>query len=414
MSSGVADLEAVEIGRAASISKDGGHPGAVTEKAPSSHASEDTLGPNGEVYPTQEEVQTLRRVRGKIDWIIYSIAFVELCERFAYYGTTAVFVNFIQHPLPPGSSTGAAGTYGQPGALGLGQRTSTALTLFNSFWSYVMPMLGGYLADTYWGRFKTINVAIVIATFGHILIVISAIPQVIPNQGGALAAFIIGLLFFGTGVGFFKCNISPLIAEQYEAKHPKMYIDTLESGERVIVDPTTTISIIYMRYYWMIQIGALIGQISMVYAEKYVGFWLSFTLPTIMFFFCPIVMVYCRNKYVRRPPMGSVLSQSMSLLGHAYKGQLSWNPITTVRRMGSEEFWNSVKPSHVANKPAWMTYDDVWVDEVRRGLKACAVFVWYPIFWLAYSQMTNNLVSQAATMELGGVPNDIVHNSTLR
>lgn len=149
---------------------------------------------------------------------------------------------------------------------------------------------------------------------------------------------------------------------------------------------------------------------SMVYAEKYVGFWLSFTLPTIMFFFCPIVMVYCRNKYVRRPPMGSVLSQSLSLLGHAFKGQISWNPITIARRVRSEEFWNNVRPSHVADRPAWMTYDDVWVDEVRRGLKACAVFVWYPIFWLAYAQMTNNLVSQAATMELGGVPNDIVHN----
>lgn len=262
MSSGGVGLEAVEVGRAVSISKTDGPSGVVTEKAPSSHLSEDTIGPNGEVYPTEEEVQSLRRVRGKIDWTIYSIAFIELCERFAYYGTTAVFVNFIQHPLPPGSSTGAGGTYGQPGALGLGQRASTGLTLFNSFWSYVMPMLGGYLADTYWGRFKTINIAIIIAIFGHIVIIISALPQVIPNEGGALAAFIIGLLFFGTGVGFFKCNISPLIAEQYEAQHPKMYIDTLKSGERVIVDPTTTISIIYMRYYWMIQIGALIGQIS--------------------------------------------------------------------------------------------------------------------------------------------------------
>jgi len=35
-----------------------------------------------------------------------------------------VVVNFIQQPLPPGSSTGAAGTDGQAGALGLGQRVS--------------------------------------------------------------------------------------------------------------------------------------------------------------------------------------------------------------------------------------------------------------------------------------------------
>jgi POT family proton-dependent oligopeptide transporter len=54
----------------------------------------------------------------------------------------------------------------------------------------------------------------VVATFGHILILIAAIPQVIASPKGALASFILGLILFGTGVGFFKACISPLIAEQ--------------------------------------------------------------------------------------------------------------------------------------------------------------------------------------------------------
>jgi len=57
-----------------------------------------------------------------------------------------------------------------------------------------------------------------------------------------------------------------------------------------------------------------------------------------------------------------------------------------------------------------MTFDDAWVEEVRRGLLACKVFLWYPLYWLAYGQMSNNLTSQAATMTLNGVPNDIVSN----
>ncbi len=40
--------------------------------------------------PTAEELTTLRRVSGQIPWTAYTIAFVELCERFSYYGTTAV------------------------------------------------------------------------------------------------------------------------------------------------------------------------------------------------------------------------------------------------------------------------------------------------------------------------------------
>ena len=76
--------------------------------------------------PTEEELRTLRRVSGPIPWTAYTIAFIELCERFSYYGTTAVFVNFIQQPLPEGSTTGA-GFDAQSGALDMGQRASTEL-----------------------------------------------------------------------------------------------------------------------------------------------------------------------------------------------------------------------------------------------------------------------------------------------
>jgi proton-dependent oligopeptide transporter, POT family len=34
----------------------------------------------------------------------------------------------------------------------------------------------------------------------------------------------------------------------------------------------------------------------------------------------------------------------------------------------------------------------------------------HSLYWLAYNQMVNNLTSQAAVMQLGGVPNDIINN----
>lgn len=36
--------------------------------------------------PTEEELATLPRISGKIPWTAFTIAFVELCERFGYYG----------------------------------------------------------------------------------------------------------------------------------------------------------------------------------------------------------------------------------------------------------------------------------------------------------------------------------------
>ncbi|KAJ6117743.1 hypothetical protein N7512_007468 [Penicillium capsulatum] len=335
-------------------------------------------------YPTDEELQSLRRVAGSLPWTTFTVALVELCERFSYYGVTAVFVNFIQRPLPESSTTGAlvAGVSNfdsdVPGALGMGQRASTGLTLFNQFWSYIMPLFGAWVADQYWGRFRTIFASIAMALVGHCILIVSAIPKVISSPGGSIACFSIGLVIMGIGTGGFKSNIAPLIAEQYREDRP--YIKVLPSGERVIVDPAVTVARIYLYFYMMINIGSLTGQISMVYAERYVGFWLSYLLPTILFCCCPLVLYLCRNRYYLVPPTGSVYTHAFKLWNMAMKGRWSLNPIRLFSSTtGSTDFWENVKPSRLgAQKPQWMTFDDEWVDEVRRGLKACKVFLWYP------------------------------------
>ncbi|KAK6346103.1 hypothetical protein TWF730_010434 [Orbilia blumenaviensis] len=365
---------------------------------------------NDDGTPTEEELATLRRVAGQVPWTAYTIAFVELCERFSYYGVTQVFTNFVQQPLPPNSVTGAGRIVEQSGALGLGQRTATSITQFNQFWAYLMPLFGAYVADRYWGRYKTIMYSIAFAMVGHILLVVCAIPSVIAIPKASLGVMILGIIIMGGGTGGFKSNISPLIAEQY--RQDKKQVVTLPTGEKVIVDPILTISRIFMYFYLMINVGALTGQISMVYAEHYVGFYLSYLLPTIMFLFCPLIMVICRKKYVRTPATYSVLSRSMQLMAFASRGKWSANPVRTYKNLTDGTFWENAKPSKVPvdQRPKWMTFDDQWVDEVSRGIKACKVFLWYPLYWITYNQINGNLTSQAAVMDTKGLPNDILSN----
>ncbi|KAJ3975658.1 PTR2-domain-containing protein [Lentinula raphanica] len=368
----------------------------------SSAASVDELDGihDGLEFPTEEERLILRRVSDTLPWASYLIAFVELAERFSYYGASVVFTNFIQQTLPDGSRTGAGGGGdGQSGALGKGQQVASGLTTFYG---------GAYIADAHWGRYRTICWAVVIALIGHIILIVSAVPGVIEKTDGAMACFVIGMIVTGFGTGLFKPNISPLVAEQYQKR--KLFIRTLASGERVIVDPVYTVSRVYMYFYLFTNIGALVGQIAMTYAEKFIGFWLAYTLPTVVFLLCPIVLYFGRNKYKRSPPEGSVLATALRLFAFAAQGRWSLNPIRLWKNFNTDDFWENAKPSRVANKPAWMTFDDHWVDEVRRGLKACAVFVWYPIYWLSYNQLTNNLISQAATMDVHGLPNDVLSN----
>jgi proton-dependent oligopeptide transporter, POT family len=292
----------------------------------------------------------------------------------------------------------------------MGQRASTGITTFNTFWVYLVPLFGSYIADAHWGRYKTICVASAVAIVGHIILVISAIPPVITKPKSALGTLIVGIIVMGLGTGSFKPNISPLVVEQLSNR--RMVIKELPSGERVIVDPAVTQSRIYHYFYLFINIGGLVGPVGMTYCEKYVGFWLAYSLPTALLLICPLVLWFCRNRYVRHPPSGSVLGKAIRVFLLANKNRWSLNPVRTYRNLHDGTFWKAVKPSNMepGRRPRWMTFDDQWVDEVARGFSACSVFCWYPLYWLTYNQLYNNLPSQAAVMKLNGLPNDVMSN----
>ncbi|KAJ8116415.1 hypothetical protein OPT61_g2147 [Boeremia exigua] len=361
-----------------------------------SYISDDNL-------PTEEELATLPRVGAGIPWKIYTIAFVELVERMSYYGCVQVYSNFIAKPRP--TPTGAAldphDEEAQPGALGLGKKVAFSLTTFNAFWVYCCPLLGAWIADTYLGRYKTILYSVIVAEIGHIILTVAAIPSVMDNQQGGLACFIIGLLVMGLGTGTFKPNISPLIVEQLDTD--KLAV-VERNGERVIIDPSITITRVYNYFYLFINIGALAGQIGMVYAERYVGFYLAYLIPTVFFLFALPVLIVCKKYYVLHPPSGSVMGPAFKLLMKALgtRNMKNWN---------DGKMWESVRPSALGdNKPSWYNFDDAWVDEVARGFRACGVFFWIPIFWLAYRQMDSNLTQMCGNMTLHGVPNDLLAN----
>ena len=74
--------------------------------------------------PTEEERNTLRHVSDKLPWSAWLVAMIELCERFAYYGLSGPFQNYIQNEYNDPS--------GLPGAIGkLNMSVKRALVLTN-------------------------------------------------------------------------------------------------------------------------------------------------------------------------------------------------------------------------------------------------------------------------------------------
>jgi len=54
------------------------------------------IGQEGDEWPTEEDLATLRKAPDKISWAAYTVAFIELCERFSYYGTQVICTS--SHP----------------------------------------------------------------------------------------------------------------------------------------------------------------------------------------------------------------------------------------------------------------------------------------------------------------------------
>jgi POT family len=60
-----------------------------------------------------------------------------------------------------------------------------------------------------------------------------------------------------------------------------------------------------------------------------------------------------------------------------------------------------------SSKRSWTA---AFPDELRQALKACSIFPLMTIYWVAYSQMTTNLISQASQMDLPSwLTNDLIN-----
>ncbi|KAI8137936.1 POT family-domain-containing protein [Fennellomyces sp. T-0311] len=338
--------------------------------------------------PTEEDYETLRQVADNIPFSAFLVILIEFCERFTYYGLTGPFQNYIQFP-DPGSYPAE-----QPGAMGRGHQTATALTTFFQFWCYITPILGAIIADQYLGKYRAILLFSCIYFLGLIILTCTSIPSAI-SSGATFPGYIVAIIIIGLGTGGIKSNVSPLVAEQYKSKAP--FVRTLKDGTRVIVTPQATYQKIFNMFYWGINVGGM-SSIATTSIEKHVGFWAAFLLPTCMIIPCIGIVVLGRKRYVQAPPRGSVFLEAAKLIRYKFK-------------VGSME---ACKPSKLAithpELAAKATWDDIFVDEFKRALRACIVFCWFPIYWLCYQQITNNLISQAATMLTGDVPNDIMQN----
>ncbi|KAK3330047.1 POT family-domain-containing protein [Apodospora peruviana] len=354
--------------------------------------------------PTVEELATLRRVAGRVPIVAYALCAIEFCERASYYGCQGLFSNFVNRPMPDGGNGwGAppAGTQQTGGALGMGQAKANAVGQSFSLLAYILPLFSGYLADTRTGRYRMIIWGIYVMGVGHIILVASGAKSLLAT-GAAQGPFFVGIYIIAVGAAMFKPNVTPLLLDQLTSHVP--IVKTLKTGERVIEDPEHSTERVMLWFYLLINVGGFM-QVATSYSEKYVGWWLSWLLPLILYLPLPLLMWFLKPRLVLKKPGGSDLPNVFHVLGHCMRNG-------GVFRIGRKGWWEPAKPSwQLANGMTPTTrYDDNFVYDVQRTFQATGMFCFFPVqFW--NDNGIGNSASYLSTMlRTDGAPNDVLNN----
>lgn len=220
---------------------------------------------------------------------LYLLYFTEMWERFSYYGMRAIFTLYMVNALMFDKAF-ASKIYG----------SYTGLV-------YLTPLLGGYIADRYWGNRRSIIFGGVLMAIGQFFMFMSGSLFETVETSKLLMYTGLGFLIFGNG--FFKPNISSMVGQLYP-----------EGDSRV--DSAFTI------FYQGINLGALLapvvcGNLGEVYdaAGQVVPsmFRWGFLAACIGMILSLIGFVWLKNKFVVRPD-GSAVGLPPVKIDHQAEG----------------------------------------------------------------------------------------------
>ena len=172
---------------------------------------------------------------------LFVLFYAEMWERFSYYGMRALLVLYLtKHWL---FADGQANLiYGAYGSL-----------------VYIMPVLGGVIADRWLGQRKAVIFGAVLLSCGHGLMAVE-------GHGGqgdpAIGVFWLALAFIIVGSGFLKANISVIVGQLYHLTDPRR-------------DGAYTI------FYMGVNVGAALGTILVGYLGETIGWAYGFGLAGI-------------------------------------------------------------------------------------------------------------------------------------
>ncbi|XP_010264234.1 PREDICTED: protein NRT1/ PTR FAMILY 6.3-like [Nelumbo nucifera] len=332
---------------------------------------------------------------------------VELCERLTTLGIAVNLVTYLTGTMHLGNATSANNVTNFLGT------------------SFMLCLLGGFIADTFLGRYLTVAIfATVQATGVTILTISTIVPSLRPPKctagevcvqasGLQLTVLYLGLYLTALGTGGLKSSVSGLGSDQFDESDPK---------ERA------QMTNFFNWFFFFISIGSLAAVTILVYIQDNLGRHWGYGICVSAILLGLLVFLSGTRRYRFKKLASSPLTQVATVFVAAWrkrKMELPSDPSLLYdvgnsvndgqkrkkqRLPHSKQFRFLDKaaikdPNGQTQSGSWNTVENRWslstltdVEEVKIVIRMMPIWATTIMFWTVYAQMTTFSVSQATTL----------------
>ncbi|KAL2634578.1 hypothetical protein R1flu_006057 [Riccia fluitans] len=272
--------------------------------------------------------------------------------------------------------------------------------------SQILTLFGGFLADSFIGRFWTIVIFTIIAMLGLGVLVVNATLDRFkcsgltcePAHGLDKALLFLGLYLLALGGGGIGSSVSGFGADQFEKEDPKeaKYLPSY-----------------FNWFYFVLMLGVLLGQTLVIYIEDRSWGW-GFGTLLIILFVSLVLLVSIMRKYRYQLPQGSPLTSLARVFVAAIR---NWRlPLPAAENhdvLGPPDDKLKVVPSNslrwlnkaavvpqgmtAAERGPWSLTTAKDVENFKLVLRLLPILATTWFFWTAQAQFLTFTVTQAVT-----------------
>ncbi len=188
----------------------------------------------------------------------------EACERLSYYGVVAILTGYATMLFGGGEQGGIE-----------------AKKIVHDWKSltYLLPLIGAFVADRYWGRYRTILWVSFAYCAGHALM---------SATEGTKWGLYAGLILLAIGSGGIKPCVSAFVGDQFGPGQEKQLTKA------------------YSLFYWSINFGSFFAFSFLPYIRQKWGYSVAFLIPGIFMLLATAIFFSGRKSFVMKPPTSTL------------------------------------------------------------------------------------------------------------